>query len=193
MSWSGIVVLFITKDPAVVPPEPSASMHSFSTTRPAMQRAACTPKAAVSQQSIRTSLACRALPERQQEQQQVAHVAALAATVSVLSIAFAPMAFADLNVYEAEAGGAWRGRQQQHAGLCALGVCGPQLLLPDPPATANPACPLLLSVSAEAALFGGMHAIWLVQVEAAAVPCCVGCVALRRRVWARQCDAVWRG
>jgi hypothetical protein len=69
-----------------------------------MQRTAATPKVAVQQQSIRTSLVCKALPDRQQ---QVANVAALAATVSVLgSIAFAPIAFADLNVYEADAGGA---------------------------------------------------------------------------------------
>jgi len=50
-------------------------------------------------------MVCKALPDRQQ---QVANVAALAATVSVLgSIAFAPVAFADLNVYEAAAGGGW--------------------------------------------------------------------------------------
>lgn len=71
-----------------------------------MQRSAAAPKVAAQQQAVCTSLVCKALPERQQ---QVANVAAIAATVSVLgSIAFAPMAFADLNVYEAEAGGMWR-------------------------------------------------------------------------------------
>lgn len=69
-----------------------------------MQRSAPASKAAVQhQQAIRSSLVCKALPDRQQ---QVASVAALAATVSVLSsIAFAPVALADLNVYEAAAGG----------------------------------------------------------------------------------------
>jgi hypothetical protein len=68
-----------------------------------MQRTAAAPKATVHQQIIRSSVMCKALPDRQQ---QVANVAAFAATVSVLSsIAFAPVALADLNVYEAAAGG----------------------------------------------------------------------------------------
>lgn len=49
-------------------------------------------------------MVCRAGPE---QKSQLADVAALAATFSVLgSMAFAPIAFADLNVYEAAAGGA---------------------------------------------------------------------------------------
>lgn len=68
-------------------------------------RTAATPKVAGQQSASKSTLVCKALPDRQQ---QVANVAALAATVSVLSsIAFAPVAFADLNVYEAAAGGGW--------------------------------------------------------------------------------------
>jgi hypothetical protein len=81
------------------------AMLPCSTTR-TMQRTATAPKAAVHQQTIRSSVVCKALPDRQQ---QVANVAAFAATVSVLSsIAFAPVALADLNVYEAAAGGGLR-------------------------------------------------------------------------------------
>lgn len=88
------------------------AMLPCSTTR-TMQRTAAAPKAAVYQQTIRPSLVCKALPDRQQ---QVANVAAFAATVSVLSsIAFAPVALADLNVYEAAAGG--------KLGLCLWSSC----------------------------------------------------------------------
>jgi hypothetical protein len=82
------------------------AMLPCSTTR-TMQRSATASKAAVQhQQAIHSSLVCKALPDRQQ---QVASVAAVAATVSVLSsIAFAPVALADLNVYEAAAGGGLR-------------------------------------------------------------------------------------
>lgn len=73
-------------------------------TRTMQRTAAPSSKVAVQQQTVRTALVCKAAPE---QKSQLADVAAVAATFSVLgSMAFAPLAFADLNVYEAAAGGA---------------------------------------------------------------------------------------
>lgn len=192
-------------------------------TKSSIQRpaAAASTGSAVSRVASRisSSIACRAVVEQRQQnaavgakcttkhvtgaesgvQHRIAGAAvALSSAAVAASLFLTPVAFADLNRYEADAGGEWRARVCVVAGgaaaRCVVRACS----VWRGPCRACAACALLLIeaqqlLSTDPRAHSPPTAIVTFTRHPRLTFNCNCLIAACRRVWAGQRDAVWRG